>query len=92
MKGNLKLTIELRDQSVATVAVAVGVQPCQLSRIIQSHIEADSDLRRRLAEHLNANEAWLFREVRRVPPLIRPSRKSAHEPSVERAEAANVAG
>lgn len=92
MKANLKVAIELQGTTVAQVAVALGKQPGLISHVIQGRIEPDPELRRRIAEVLNADERWLFRDVTHVPSLIRSGRKQCQEPSGEIAGANNVAG
>jgi len=92
MRLNLKIAMQLRGVRVVQLAARVGQQPYQISNFVQGHADPRPELRRRIAEVLDADEAWLFQDVKRVPPFSRSGRKRGHEPSVEIAEAANVAG
>ena len=91
MYPNLKAALVARGIRQVDLALSLQIGETQVSRVFNGRRQPSPGLRRRIAEILNANEKWLFSQAKRIPPLTRPpSRKSAHEPNVEPAEAANV--
>ena len=92
MRLNPKNAMQLKRVRVVQLAAKVRQQPYQISNFVQGHADPRPEIRRRIAEVLKVDEDWLFEDVKHIPPLARPGRKRGPDPSVEIAEAANVAG
>ncbi len=73
MRGHLRTAIDLRKTTVLKVAVAVGTHPSYISNVLWGHINPKPEFCRKVAELLNADQDWLFRDIRRIPPFERPT-------------------
>lgn len=81
MLANLKLAISARNMRQADLAAHLGVTQSTISEIINGRRRTSPSLCARLAEMLQADEAWLFSSFTQIPHRT----DSATEPSVQAA-------
>jgi transcriptional regulator with XRE-family HTH domain len=67
MFPNLKLKIFLRGSHQNRLAKSVGIDETVLSKIIHGFRKPTAEQRKRLAEFLEADEAWLFEQFEALP-------------------------
>ena len=78
MYPNLKLQIFRRASHQNQLAKAVGMDETVLSKIIHGYRDPTQAQRRLLANHLEADEAWLFERFEAAPHLSSASTKSVN--------------
>ena len=81
MLANFKTAVAARGMRQVDLALELKIAPSVLSEIINGRRSASPSLRARLAELLQADEAWLFSSFTRIPNRA----DSATEPSVQAA-------
>ena len=67
MRANLKAAIGLRFGSQIAFARAVGLHSIKINRLCNGWVEPTPTERERIASALNADPAWLFCTVTRIP-------------------------
>ena len=67
MLVNLKTTIAARRLRQCDLAERVGISAGLLSQIVHERRHADTALRARIVEALDADETWLFSSIAEVP-------------------------
>jgi hypothetical protein len=67
MRANLKAAIGLRFGSQIAFARAVGLHSIKINRLCNGWVEPTPTERERIAAALNADPAWLFCTVTRIP-------------------------
>lgn len=72
MLANLWAAIGARGLTQLELCFEFKIVPQTLTHIIRGRIQADPELRRKIAARLDADEAWLF-----MPTKIIPSRRPA---------------
>ena len=72
MLTNLKAAFAARRMRQVDLALSLKIPPSTLSEIVCGRREPSPSLRARIAAILNADEAWLFSSVTRIP-AARPS-------------------
>ncbi len=73
MRMNLKTAIDVRFGSQIAFARAGGLHPIKINRLCNGWIEPTPTERERIASALNADPAWLFCAVTRIPAPSAPS-------------------
>lgn len=68
---NLKTALAVRRISQADLAQSLKIAPTVLSEIIHERRQADTSLRAKIANALNADESWLFATFTRIPKQTR---------------------
>lgn len=74
---NLKSAIAARGWTQVDFAISLKIPPTVVSEIIHERRRADVSLRTRIAEALQAEEAWLFSYVVRIPSPPQSTRSIA---------------
>ena len=67
MLANFKTALAARGMRQIELALELKISPTALSEIVNGRRTASPSLRARLAELLQADEAWLFSSVTRIP-------------------------
>jgi transcriptional regulator with XRE-family HTH domain len=64
---NLKSAIAARGLRQVDLALELKIAPSVLSEIVNGRRQAEDSLRARLSQLLQADEAWLFSRITRIP-------------------------